>query len=144
MRRRDPDPSVTELGLALGLLMRRLRAAAPSDASGLSWTHMAVLSRLANDGPATTAELARAEGMKPQSMGAVVASLEERHLVARVPHPTDGRQMTVDLTPAGVAIRKQAKEARHTWLAAAMARLTREEQATLVAAGRLIKRLAES
>jgi DNA-binding MarR family transcriptional regulator len=144
MRRPDPDPSVTELALALGLLTRRLRAAAPSEASGLSWTHMAVLSRLATGGPVTTADLARAEGMKPQSMGAVVAVLESRHLVARAPHPTDGRQRTVGLTPAGALIRKQAKEARRTWLADAVARLTRDEQATLFAAGRLIKRLAES
>jgi DNA-binding MarR family transcriptional regulator len=141
---KDPDSSATDLALALGLLLRRLRAAAPSESAGLSWTHMAVLSRLATGGPATTADLARAEGMKPQSMGAVVATLEARALVARSPHPTDGRQRTVGLTPAGLAIRKQAKDARRTWLAEAVARLTRDEQATLFAAGRLIKRLAES
>jgi DNA-binding MarR family transcriptional regulator len=144
MRRPDPDESVTDLALALGLLMRRLRAAAPSEAAGLSWTHMAVLSRLATDGPATTADLARAEGMKPQSMGTVVARLEARKLVARAAHPTDGRQLTVGLTSAGLAVRKRAKEARRTWLADAVGRLDRDDQATLFAAGALIKRLAES
>jgi DNA-binding MarR family transcriptional regulator len=141
MPRRSFDADVTAFGHALGLLVRRSRAAAASHE--LSFTESAVIGRLAKDGPATTADLARAEGMRPQSMGATVAALEELGLVERKPHPTDGRQWTVELTAKGADVRKSAKDAKRTWLAQAIARLDRDEQATLFAAGEIITRLVE-
>ena len=74
-------------------------------------------------GPATTAELARAESMKPQSMGATVAALEEMGMVERKPHPTDGRQMNIELSAKGAAVRNSARDAKRTWLAQAIAQL---------------------
>lgn len=126
---------------AIGLLVRRVRAAAAGQ--GLSLTESAVLARLAKDGPATTAELARAESMKPQSMGTAVAALEEAGLVERKPHPTDGRQVTIELTAKGAAVRESARDAKRTWLAQAMAQLGEEERETLFKAGEIIRRLAE-
>src|SRR5262249_29163842 len=99
--------------------------------------------RLARDGPATSADLARAEGMKPQSMGTTIAALEERGLVERKPHPTDGRQMNIGVTAEGAAVRDSMKQAKHTWLAQAIAQLDRKEQETLFAASEIIQRLAE-
>jgi DNA-binding MarR family transcriptional regulator len=133
--------AVSDLTQAVGLLLRRLRAAAASHE--LSLTEAAVMARLANDGPATTADLARAESMKPQSMGATIAALEEMGLVERKPHPTDGRQVNIELTAKGVAVRKSAGDAKRTWLAQAIAQLDKQEQATLFAAGEIIKRLVE-
>jgi len=101
------------------------------------------MARLAKDGPATTADLARAEGMKPQSMGATIAALEEMAMVERKPHPTDRRQVHIELTAKGTAVRKSAKEAKRTWLAQAIAQLDKHDQATLFAAGEIIKRLVE-
>src|SRR5271167_2284703 len=102
---REPfDTAVIDFGQAIGLLVRRVRAAAASHE--LSLTESAVMGRLAREGPATTAELARAEGMKPQSMGATIAALEERGLLERKPHPTDGRQVNIELTTKGEAVRK--------------------------------------
>ena len=133
--------SVTDFGKALGLLMRRVRAA--SDSNDLSWTQIAVMSRLAVNGAATTADLARAEGVKPQSMGTTIAQLEEKGIVEREPHPTDGRQMNIELTAKGAAIRKNSKEKRWTWLEHAIAQLDTQDQETLFAAGGIIKRLVE-
>jgi len=130
-----------ELTQAVGLLVRRMRAAAASHE--LSLTESAVLARLDRGGPVTTADLARAEGMKPQSMGATVAALEELGLVERQPHPTDGRQVNILLTAKGAAVRKSAKDAKRTWLARAIAQLGQQEQETLFAAGAIIKRMAE-
>jgi DNA-binding MarR family transcriptional regulator len=121
--------------------MRRVRAAAASHE--LSLTESAVMARLANDGPATTAELARAEGMKPQSMGATIAVLEEMEMIERKPHPTDGRQINIELTAKGAAVRKSSKDAKRTWLDQAIAQLDETERETLFAAGRIIKHLAE-
>jgi DNA-binding MarR family transcriptional regulator len=99
--------------------------------------------RLAKDGPATTADLARAEGMKPQSMGATIAALEEMRMVERKPHPTDGRQMNIELTAKGAAVRESTRNAKRTWLAQAIAQLDKQEQETLFAAGEIIRRLVE-
>ena len=108
MSRTDHEQAATDLALALRLLVRRIRAAAPSAAHQLSWTQMAVLKRLETEGAATTADLARAEAMKPQSMGTTIAALEALGLIERTPHPTDGRQMRIALTSKGTAIRKRS------------------------------------
>lgn len=134
---------VAELAVAIGLLVRRIRAAAPSELHELSWTQKAVLVRLERQGPATTAELARAEKVKPQSMGAAVAALEALGLVDRKPHPTDGRQFYIRLTKKGATMRKAATTAKHTWLESAVAKLDKRERATLFAAGALIRRLVD-
>ena len=140
MQGKSPDVAAIEFAQSIGLLVRRIRAAAAGHE--LSLTESAVLARLAKDGAATTAELARAESVRPQSMSATVATLEEMGLVRRKPHPTDGRQMKIVLTPKGVAVRNSAKDAKRTWLAQAIAQLSEEERTTLFSAGEIIKRLA--
>jgi len=141
MSRRTLDAHIADLVHAIGLLVRRVRAAAA--AHELSWSEAVVMGRLAQDGPATTADLARAEAVRPQSMGATIAALEERGLVERKPHPTDGRQVNIVLTAKGAAVRKSSKDAKLTWLAQAIAGLDDKDRETLFAAGRIIKRLVE-
>jgi DNA-binding MarR family transcriptional regulator len=141
MPRRSFDLDVIDFTQAIGLLVRRVRAAAASQE--LSLTESAVMARLAREGPATTADLARAEGMKPQSMGTTIAALEELGIVERKPHPTDGRQVNIELTAKGAAMRNSAKDAKRTWLAQAIGQLDKREQATLFEAGEIIKRLVE-
>jgi DNA-binding MarR family transcriptional regulator len=140
--RKNFEISVIDFTQSIGLLMRRVRAAAASHE--LSLTEAAVMARLANDGPATTADLARAEGMKPQSMGTTVAALEEMGMVERKPHPTDGRQVNIELTAKGAAVRKSTRDAKRTWLAQAIVQLDEQEQQTLFKAGEIIRRLAQS
>jgi DNA-binding MarR family transcriptional regulator len=141
MSRKTLDADVADFVQAVGLLVRRVRAA--SAAHGLSWSEAIVMGRLAREGPATTADLARAEGVKPQSMGATIAALEELGLVERKPHPTDGRQMNIALTAKGAAVRKSAKDTTRTWVAQAVGRLDEHDRETLFAAGEIIKRLVE-
>jgi DNA-binding MarR family transcriptional regulator len=141
MAQKINETAVAELTLAIGLLVRRIRAASPAELRELTWTQKAVLVRLDNEGPATTAELARAEGVTPQSMGTAIATLEAMALIEREAHPTDGRQIHIKLTAKGAAIRKNNREAKQTWLAQAIAQLDKSEQATLFEAGEIIKRL---
>jgi DNA-binding MarR family transcriptional regulator len=141
MQRKSLEIAATDLAQAVGLLVRRVRAAAAGHE--LSLTESAVLARLDKHGPATIAELARAESVRPQSMGATVAALEELGLLERKPDPTDGRQMKIALTPKGVAVRNRSKDAKRTWLAQAIAQLSEEERETLFKAGEIIKRLAD-
>ncbi|MFG1423436.1 MarR family winged helix-turn-helix transcriptional regulator [Roseixanthobacter liquoris] len=141
----QPDPAeiaVAELSLALGQLLRRLRT--EGNPNELNLSQMGTLARLEHSGWMTTAELARIESMKPQSMGTILAGLEQEGLVQRRPHPTDGRQILFGLTEAGVEERRKRTLAKRKWLLAAMATLDPEERQTLVAAIALIKQLAES
>ena len=142
LARTASDVAVRDFIQAIGLLIRRVRAAAASHE--LSLTESAVMARLAKEGPATTADLARAEGMKPQSMGTTIAALAEMDMVERKPHPTDGRQVNIALTAKGAAVRKSVSDAKHTWLAQAIAQLDEREQQTLFRAGEIIKRLVQS
>src|SRR5580658_3150359 len=141
MPRKTLEIAVIDFTQAIGLLVRRVRAAAASHE--LSLTESAVMARLANDGPATIADLARAERMKPQSMGATVAALEEMGMVERKPHPTDGRQVNIELTAKGAAVRKSRGDAKRTWLAQAIAQLDEQERQTLFKAAEIMRRLVE-
>ena len=90
-----------------------------------------------------TADLARAEGVKSQSMGTAIATLEKMGLVERRAHPTDGRQMNIVLTAKGKTMRKKTREAKHAWLAHAIEKLDKKEQEKLFAAGEVIKKLVD-
>ena len=136
------ETAVGELMLSIGQLVRRLRAETNEDELTLS--QAATMGRLDRAGLATTADLARAEAVKPQSMSATLTSLEEAGLVQRRPHPTDGRQVLFGLTDQGVEARRQRTVAKRVWLLAAMSKLDPTEQQTLISAAALIKRLGES
>lgn len=136
------ETAISELSQAIGQLLRRLRA--ESNPDGLTWSQTVALSRLERTGPMTTADLARAESVKPQSMGATLAELEREGLVKRNPHPTDGRQVLFALTAEGVEARRKRSAAKQKWLLAAMANLDPDERQTLVTAAALIKRLGEA
>ncbi|MFF7729481.1 MarR family winged helix-turn-helix transcriptional regulator [Streptomyces sp. NPDC008001] len=138
----DQERAAADLAATVSQLMRRLREASPQGA--LTPSQRTVLGRLANGGPATTADLARAELVRPQSMRAIVGRLEELGLVARSPHPTDGRQVLFSLTGLGTEAVSSVRHSKHAWLADAIAhRLTGEERQTLADATRLLKRLAD-
>ncbi|MGW2600722.1 MarR family winged helix-turn-helix transcriptional regulator [Streptomyces klenkii] len=139
---KDQERTAADLAAVVSQLMRRLRVASPQGA--LTPSQRTVLGRLANGGPATTAELARAELVRPQSMRVIVAKLEELELVARTPHPTDGRQVLFSLTEYGEEAVASVRHSKNAWLADAIThRLSPEEQQSLAEATRLLQRLVE-
>jgi DNA-binding MarR family transcriptional regulator len=138
----SPEAAVAEILRATGLLIRRLRA--ESNPSELTWSEATILARLEEVGWMTTAEIARREAVKPQSIGASLAVLEQEGLVSRRPHPTDGRQVLFGLTDQGAATRRQNVLLKRQWFSTAIGKLDPEERRTLIAAAALFKRLAES
>ena len=142
MPRSTYETAITDFGQAIGLLLRRVRATSASQE--LSWTETAVLKHLAKEGATTTADLARSQGMRPQSMRTIVASLEEMGMIVRKPHATDGRQVNLGLTAKGAAEQKSSTDAKRTWMAQAFAQLNEQEREGLFEAGRIIKRMVES
>lgn len=131
-----------ELRIVLGQLKRRLR-----DQVGfgdLTWSQASVLGRLDREGPATVTSLARAESMRPQSMGATVSALEAAGLVSGSPDPKDGRQTILSLTPTCQEWIKAGRAAKEDWLFRAIQnKLAPAEQEQLAALVKLLKRLAE-
>src|ERR1700733_7898266 len=141
---KSSEVAVEDFHMALRLLVRRISADAPPELQEFSWTQKAVLRRLEKHGPATAADLARAEGVKPQSMGTALGLLEKMGLVERKAHPTDGRQINIKLTARGITLRRNTKEATLAWLSQAIAKLDKQEKTTLFNAGELMKRVAET
>ena len=136
------EASVENLLQATAQLVRRLRAEAGGD--NLTWSQSVVLSQLEKHGPSTTADLARTESVKPQSMSATLAALEEQGLVERRQHPSDGRQILFAVTSAGMAVRKKRTRLKRTWLSGALAQLTQAELRALLAAAEPMRKLANS
>ena len=138
----SPEIVVPALTLAIGQVLRRLRAEANPD--GLNFSQTATLALLEENGGMTTADLARAAAMKPQSMGTILTGLEQDGLVARKQHPTDGRQVLFSLTASGAEARRKRSVAKQKWLLAAVAKLAPADQQTLLSAAALIKRLGDA
>jgi len=132
----------TEIRALVGKLKRRLREqAAPGD---LTPSQISVLLRLEREGSATTSSLARLEGMRPQSMGAVIAPIEAAGLVSGAPDPLDGRQTILSLTDACRKWIEDGRAARQDWLSRTLeARLSPQEQDKLLEAVELLKRLVD-
>jgi DNA-binding MarR family transcriptional regulator len=132
-----------DLRVLIGKLKRRLREQA--HLGDLNWSQVSVLGRLERDGPATVTTLARAEGVRPQSMGANVSVLETAGLVTGTPDPNDGRQTILSLTAACREWIKADRAAREDWLFRAIrTNLAPEEQEELASAVELLKRLVDS
>jgi DNA-binding MarR family transcriptional regulator len=131
-----------ELRALFGKLKRRLREQA--DTGDLTPSQVSVLLRLEREGPATVSALARAEGMRPQSMGAAVAPLQAAGLVGGEPDPKDGRQTILSLTAACRKRIGEGRAARQDWLTRNIeAKFSPEEQEVLVKGVELLKRLAD-
>ena len=131
-----------DLRAFMGKLKRRLRDQA--HAGDLTPSQVSVLLRLERGGPATASSLARAEGMRPQSMAPVLNALEGIGLVSGAPDPADGRQSLFALTEAFRKSVEEGRAARQDWLTRTLqARLSPQEQDEVVRAVELLKRLVD-
>lgn len=116
----QPAAIAADLRAFLGQLNRRLRQQA--DLGDLTRSQLNVLSHLDREGPATVSDLARAEGVRPQSMGATVAALEEAGLVRRDPDPDDRRKSSISLSDAAREQIATDRLIRQDWLQHALSR----------------------
>lgn len=111
----------------------------------LTMSQVAVLSHLDRNGPMGVTDLAKAEGMRPQSMGAIVAALETAGHVSGAADPADGRRTILSLTPTCLAWIAEARAARRDWLLQTIEKeLTASEQDELARAVALLTRIVEA
>jgi DNA-binding MarR family transcriptional regulator len=131
-----------EVRATIGLLKRRLRELSPPHS--LTWSQISVLSRIEREGPVGISDLARREGVRPQSMGETVAGLQSVGLITGAPDPEDGRRTMWSLTPVCRDMIRAGRASRDDWLARTVReRLSAAEQKRLADAMVLLKRLGE-
>ncbi|WP_245549776.1 MarR family transcriptional regulator [Gordonia effusa] len=125
-----PDGSLAgDLSLAVVRFARRLRG---RRTSGLvSLTQLSALATLYQEGPMSPGALAAAERVQPPSMTRVIASLADLGMVERQPHPSDGRQAIVNVSPDGVEVVAAEFAARKEWLSDRLNELTPDDRETL-------------
>ncbi len=149
MSSRKPSPH-PELAWTLAAELRavfrklKLRAREQGGRSDLTPSQASVLLRLEQDGAATVSSLARAEGMRPQSMSAIVTPLQDSGLVRGAPDPSDGRQTLMSLTPKYLKWLEEGRAARQDWITTTISqKLSIQEQEKLREALKLLSRLVE-
>ena len=131
-----------ELRALVSKLRRKLRE--QGDSGDLTPSQISVVLRLEREGPATTSNLARLEGMRPQSMGTIIAPLEAAGLVSGKSDPNDGRQTILSLTDACRKWVEEGRAARQDWLTKTLqSRLSPQERDRLMEAVDLLKRLVD-
>jgi DNA-binding MarR family transcriptional regulator len=133
--RRSSNLSI-ELRSAVLQLARRIRQERSDEAITLS--EFAVLAVLGHHGPMTPRTLAGHEQISPPSMTRTITGLAEKGYVAKKQHPTDRRQVLVELTDTGLSIVKETRHRRSAWLSRRLAKLDPDQRATLAEAARII------
>ena len=135
----------TSLRISVSRLARRMRAerVAQGLQPELSDSQLAALAALEKH-TMTPGELAEHEKVQPPSITRVIASLEERGLIQRMPHPSDRRQVVLTVTDQGRDVVRQVRQLREAWLARRLRDLTPAEQAVLREAVPILEKLSQS
>lgn len=129
-----------QLGDAITRFNRRLRQTRP--VGELTQNQLSVLTSLELAGALTPRELADAERVAPPTMTKVLAKLEERGLVQRSPHPTDGRQVILSATETGRTVIAEQRRVKDQWLTRMLAELPTAERETLARAAEILNRIS--
>jgi DNA-binding MarR family transcriptional regulator len=91
-----------------------------------------VLSLVAHNPGITSRQLCAALNVLPPNLVGLIAALERRGLIERLPHPSDGRAMGVHLTPQGTELMVRAEKTAFDLEMDATSRLTDAERKTLI------------
>jgi DNA-binding MarR family transcriptional regulator len=129
-----------ELRIAVMRFSRRLRNQRVD--TSVTLTHLSAMSTLRRHGAMSAGELAAHERVQPPSMTRVVGALEAMNLITRTPHPTDGRQVVIDLTPAAHELLGAEAQAREAWLSGRLEQLDPRERELLQEAATIMDKLA--
>jgi len=137
--------SISELASLLRPALLRLTRLVRNQRVDMSvtLTQLSAMGTLSKYGPMSAGELAGCERVQPPSMTKVLANLEERGLVRRSQHPSDRRQVIIEITAAGTALLDSERRSRDAWLSRRLASLTPEERALLQQVVPILDKLAE-
>ena len=110
----------------IGVFMERMAA------YELKVVEFSVLSLLAHNPGLTSRHVCATLNIMPPNLVGLVAALEQRGLLERRPHPSDGRAMGLYLTQNGEALTAEAEQAVAQLEVDATAKLTTSERKTLI------------
>jgi len=125
---------------AITKVTRRLRQTRPL--GELTIAQISALLSLDAAGALTPRELAETERVQPPTMTRIVARLDERGLIQRTPHPSDGRQVILACSAQGREVLVEYQRVRDEWLATRLAGLNQEERQALERAAEILSRIA--
>lgn len=131
-----------DLRLIIQRLARRVRLERTEDE--ITDGQRSVLFHLFGDGAQTLGQLSEQDRVSPPSTNRTVNALESGGLVTRVASESDGRKVSIDLTPAGRALVQETRRKRDAWFSSRLAKLTLEQRAVLAQAAPILKELADS
>lgn len=106
-----------------------------------SLTEMRILRELASNSADTAASLARNLSLDSGYLSRILTGFEQRALIAREPSKADARQTLLRLTEGGRAAYAALATAAIGNIESMLARLTKDEQARLVEAMRVVQQL---
>jgi DNA-binding MarR family transcriptional regulator len=143
---RSDSELATSLRISVSRLARRMRAEriAQGLQPELSDTQLAALAALERHATMTPSALAEHEKVQPPSITRVIAALEVRGLIQRMPHPSDRRQVVLAVTDQGRDLVAQIRRLREAWLARRLRELSSDERATLTQALPILEKLSQS
>lgn len=101
-------------------------------AYGLRPVDFSILSVIRHNGGITSKQLCTALNLLPPNLVGKIGALEERGLIVRQPHPTDGRALGLHLTEPGQNLMAQAEIAAFELENEAAPALTPAERKTLI------------
>ena len=128
------------LRMAVTRLARRLRQESGTALSPTQHTLLATVVRL---GPVTLGDLAAQEGVRPPTVTAAIARLEEQGLVRRERDATDRRVTHVEATAEGRRVLERALSRRTAYLEQRIRALSAADRAALERAAAVLERLVE-
>lgn len=135
----QPDILAIDLRTAVMRTSRRLRIEATGDV--ITPGQYTVLAHL-RTGSQSLRRLAESEHVQAPSMTRIVNALTEQGFVSRSPHPEDGRQIQITITPAGEDVLAEARSQRTAWLAQRVAGLSEEDRLTLSRAAHIMQEMS--
>jgi DNA-binding MarR family transcriptional regulator len=138
---RSAERAAHDVRVVFSRLRRQLLAT--TDTAGLTPPQRAVLSRLGKEGPASAADLAEAEGVRPQAITPILAALAAKRLIKRRPDRSDGRRILVSVSATGEKLLSGRNRVADEWLTNALAQhCTQAERQTIIQAMAVLDRVS--
>lgn len=139
----DPDDIARQLRSFSLVLSRQLRTALRKEDIGHA--AMSVLAELRRGGKLTPSELARREGVRPQTQTRLLAELEAQGWIERHSHANDGRQTLLSLSSTGVArLHSAVERADEALVRTLQEKTTAQERRQLRQACAVLERLGDA
>jgi DNA-binding MarR family transcriptional regulator len=137
------DEDVLEIAArAHGAAIRLLRLLRhEDDSSGLSAPRLSALSVLVSGGPASLADLAAAEQVRPPTMSRIVDTLVQAGFVTREAAPGDRRSVRIAATDEGKNVMEAGRERRVRVLVERVRRLAGSERRALARGVEILEQL---